>query len=46
MGIGEETARQILESVKEVCGYNINFINPEGKIIAGTDPEDSVNSFV
>lgn len=39
MGIGEETARQILESVKEVCGYNINFINPEGKIIAGTDPE-------
>lgn len=39
MGISEETARQIVESVKEVCGYNINFISPNGTIIASTDPE-------
>lgn len=39
MEISKETAGQIVDSVKEVCGYNINFISPKGKIVASTDPE-------
>lgn len=38
MKIGNEVARQIVDSVKEVCGYNINFIEPDGTIAASTDP--------
>lgn len=39
MEISKETAGQIVESVKEVCGCNINFISASGEIMASTDPE-------
>ena len=29
--------QQIVDTVKDVCGHNINFISSEGKIIASTD---------
>jgi len=35
--IGRETAQQIVETVKNVCGYDINFISTNGIIIASTD---------
>lgn len=37
--IEQRTAQQIVDTVKEVCGYNINFIRPDGIIMASTDPE-------
>ena len=36
--ISQKTARQIVEAVKDVCGYDINFIRPDGIIEASTDP--------
>lgn len=36
--ISRKTAQQIVDTVKEICGYNINFINSSGIIIASTDP--------
>ncbi len=36
--ITKNTAQQIVDTVKEVCGYDINFIRPDGIIIASTDP--------
>ncbi len=35
--IGQSTAQQIVSAVHEVCGYDINYISPEGIIIASTD---------
>lgn len=35
--IQQKTAQQIVDTVKDVCGHNINFINGEGKIFASTD---------
>ncbi len=32
-------AQQIVDTIHDVCGYDINFINPEGRIYASTDPE-------
>lgn len=32
-------AQQMVDTIHDVCGYNINFISPEGKITASTDPE-------
>lgn len=37
--IDQKTAQQIVDTVKEVCGHNINFIRPDGIITASTDPE-------
>lgn len=37
--IDGKTAQQIVETVKDVCGHNVNFILPDGKILASTDPE-------
>lgn len=37
--ISKEAAQQIVETVKSVCGYNVNFIDPGGNILASTDPE-------
>ena len=36
--IHRKTAQQIADTVKEVCGYDINFINDRGLVIASTDP--------
>ena len=36
--ISRKTAQQIVDTVKEICGYNINFINSSGIIIASTAP--------
>lgn len=36
--ISKELAQQIVDTVKGVCGYNINFINRNGYVIASTDP--------
>ncbi|MCC6094604.1 MAG: hypothetical protein LIV24_06235 [Eubacterium sp.] len=36
--ISERTARQIVDTVKDVCGYNINFIRSDGIILASTNP--------
>lgn len=36
--INEKTAQQIVDAVKDVCGFNINFTNDKGIIIASTDP--------
>lgn len=35
--IGKQTAQQIVETVKDVCGFDVNFINREGRIFASTD---------
>lgn len=43
-GISRRTAQQIVDTVKDVCGKNINFINEKGIITASTDPE-RVDSF-
>lgn len=32
-------AQQIVDTVKDVCGYDINFIRADGIIFASTDPE-------
>jgi carbohydrate diacid regulator len=37
--ISKNTAQQIADTVKEVCGYDINFIRPDGIILASTDPD-------
>lgn len=37
-------AQQIVDTIHDVCGYDINFINPEGRIYASTDPERSAPS--
>ena len=35
--LNQTTARQIVETVKNVCGKDINFIRPDGIIFASTD---------
>lgn len=35
--INQKIAQQIVETVKDVCGHNVNFINTEGIIFASTD---------
>lgn len=35
--IGDELAKQVADTVKDVCGKNINFINEYGIIFASTD---------
>ncbi|MCR5371521.1 MAG: helix-turn-helix domain-containing protein [Clostridium sp.] len=35
--LNQTTAQQIVETVKNVCGRDINFIHPDGKIFASTD---------
>jgi carbohydrate diacid regulator len=37
--IAMKTAQQIVDTVKDVCGYNINFIRPDGTILASTNPD-------
>lgn len=37
--ISRSLAQQIVDTIHDVCGYDINFINPEGSIYASTDPE-------
>lgn len=37
--IDQRTARQIVDTVKDVCGHDINFINEQGIITASTNPE-------
>lgn len=36
--IHRKTAQQIADTVKDVCGYDINFINDQGIVLASTDP--------
>lgn len=36
--INRRTAQQIVDTVKDVCGQDINFIHKNGTIIASTDP--------
>ena len=38
MNIDSKTARQIVDTIRDVCGHDINFIRPDGKILASTDP--------
>ena len=35
--ISSKTAQQIVDTVKEFCGYDINFINEKGMILSSTD---------
>lgn len=35
--LSKRTAQKIVDTVKDVCGYDINFINPKGIIFASTD---------
>lgn len=37
--ISSKTAQQIVDTVKDVCGYDINFILPDGTILASTNPD-------
>lgn len=37
--ISKKTAQQIVDSVKDVCGHDVNFIRPDGSILASTNPE-------
>ena len=36
--ITHNLAQQIVNTIKDVCSYDINFINPSGTIIASTNP--------
>lgn len=35
--INQTTAQQIVDTVRDVCGYHINYIRPDGTIFASTD---------
>ena len=35
--ISNNLAQQIVNTIKDVCSYDINFINPSGIIIASTN---------
>ncbi len=37
--ISKQLAQQIVDTIHDVCGYNINFINTQGIIYASSDPE-------
>lgn len=37
MTIKQDTAKKIVETVSEVCSHDINFIEPDGNILASTD---------
>ena len=37
-GMKQELAQQIVETVKETCGYDINYITERGIVMASTDP--------
>ena len=37
--INSTIAQQIVDTVKDVCQQNINFIDASGMIIASTDPQ-------
>lgn len=39
MNIDKRTAQQIVDTVRDVCGNNINFISPDGTIVASTNPD-------
>ena len=36
--IHKKTAQQIVDTVKDVCGFDINFIDSRGLVLASTDP--------
>ncbi len=36
-GISKKIAQQIVDTVKDVCGHDINFIQPDGTILASTN---------
>ncbi len=42
--ISRKTAQQIADTVKSICGFDINFINSEGIVLAST-AQDRVGSF-
>lgn len=44
MTLSKKTAQKIVETVKDVCGYDINFINTDGIIFASTD-ESRIGDF-
>ncbi len=35
--ISQQLAQQIVDTIHDVCGYSINFINPQGKIYASSN---------
>ena len=37
--ISKQLAQQIVDTIHDVCGYNINFINTQGIIFASNDPD-------
>lgn len=37
ISLSRQTAQKIVDTVKDVCGFDINFINPKGIIFASTD---------
>lgn len=44
MNISKNLAKQIVEAIKQICGYDINFIDKEGIVIASTD-ENRIGNF-
>lgn len=37
--VRQRLAQQMVDTIHDVCGYNINMISPDGRITASTDPE-------
>ena len=37
--VGEPLAQSIVEAAKAVIGYDVNYMNPDGRIIASTDTQ-------
>ena len=37
--IQKKTAQKIVDTVRDVCGYHINFIDEKGIIIGSSDPK-------
>lgn len=38
VSISRKTAQQIVETVRDVCGRDVNFIAPDGRILASSNP--------
>lgn len=37
--VNDILAQQIVDTVKDICGHDINFIRPDGSVFASTDPD-------
>ena len=39
VSVHKRVAEEIVQAVRDVCGHDINFISPSGRIFASTNPD-------